>query len=129
MAAASHENSNPNMDNHEGEGDTFDDIFDSYREKRVAEMKKAYAPGRSPPASGMPHPRDRAKQQEEMKGKSHGVYTILENEKELINAMKGSKQVVCHFGLSTFRRCTILDGHLRVRLRRSRSGSSLTDDV
>ena len=42
MAATSHENQNPNMDQNEGEGDTFDDIFDSYREKRVAEMKKAY---------------------------------------------------------------------------------------
>lgn len=42
MAATSHENHNPNMDQNEGEGDTFDDIFDSYREKRVAEMKKAY---------------------------------------------------------------------------------------
>lgn len=50
-----------------------------------------------------------------MKGRSHGVYTILENEKELVNALKGSKKLVCHFGMSTFRRCTIMDGHLRVR--------------
>ena len=43
MASAASENHNPNMDANEGEGDTFDDIFDSYREKRVAEMKKQYA--------------------------------------------------------------------------------------
>ena len=29
--------------------------------------------------------------------------------------MKQSRKVICHFGMPSFRRCTILDGHLRVR--------------
>jgi hypothetical protein len=51
---------------------------------------------------------------QEMKAREHGVYTEVRTEKEILAITTSSKHCVVHFYHKEFRRCHIMDKHLRV---------------
>jgi thioredoxin-like negative regulator of GroEL len=46
-------------------------------------------------------------------GSDHGEYNELNNEKEILQITTNTKRVVCHFFHKDFRRCDIMDKHLK----------------
>ena len=49
-----------------------------------------------------------------LRANSHGSYTEVLVEKELVQISTTTERVVCHFYLKDFNRCKILDAHLEV---------------
>jgi hypothetical protein len=57
---------------------------------------------------------DRIEQVNAMKQRDHGTYTEVLREKELMELTLKSKLCIVHFYHKEFRRCLIVDKHLKV---------------
>lgn len=71
-----------------------DDDFESIRQRRMNQMKKAQ------------------EQKQAWLQAGHGEYSEIADEKEFFDACKKSKKVVCHFYRDSTFRCKIVDKHL-----------------
>eukprot|EP00698_Gefionella_okellyi_P016972 TRINITY_DN4914_c0_g1_i1.p1 TRINITY_DN4914_c0_g1~~TRINITY_DN4914_c0_g1_i1.p1 ORF type:complete len:212 (-),score=57.74 TRINITY_DN4914_c0_g1_i1:508-1143(-) len=80
--------------------DDFDDVgredgdYSNYREQRILELKRQY------------------QQREAMEHKNHGLYREIE-EKDFLKEVTESAKCVVHFFHPEFRRCEIMDKHLK----------------
>lgn len=73
-----------------------EDDIEKLREKRLKQMKQLAA------------------QQQEWRGKGHGEYRELSEEKMFFEECKQSDKVVCHFYRESTWRCKIVDKHLAI---------------
>nr|POE56642.1 thioredoxin domain-containing protein plp1 [Quercus suber] len=78
------------------EEDDQDETFSGLREKRLQQLHEEMA---------------RAKT---MKTTSHGTYSEIKEEKQLMEITTSTKLCVVHFGKSDFNRCRIMDDKLRI---------------
>lgn len=71
-----------------------DEDIDQVREKRLQQLKK------------------QQELKQELRGKGHGEYTAIADEKDFFSVCKESDKVICHFYRDSTWRCKIVDKHL-----------------
>ncbi|KAI5803205.1 thioredoxin-like protein [Geopyxis carbonaria] len=69
--------------------------LDAFREKRMQQLHEEVQKARY------------------MRNQNHGTYQTIHDEKEVMDIATKTKQAVIHFSHSDFRRCEIMDKHLR----------------
>lgn len=91
-----------------------DDVMSRLREERMMQLKHQFVTTLHPLL--IHDTLDRNIQHSNMEQKGHGIYTEAQNDKQVLDETTGTLCCVVHFYKKEFKRCLIVDKHLKVSI-------------